>query len=144
MRKMRSAAIIALTLAAALFLIVSLTVLPERLAFSGGDSYCFYLGDTSKNCRVVTADRDSAALTRLTLSGVCGESATFSSLDLDEFLQSVDGEILFTEEMSDSVNYYCKARLPYSVTLYGEDINLHVCVKESGVTVASPIIFGGY
>lgn len=144
MRKMRTAAVIAVTLAAAMLIILSLTVLPERLAFSGGESYCFYLGDTSKNCRVVDTDRDCAALTRLTLSGVCGESATYSSLDVNAFLESVGGEILFKEEMSDSVNYYCSARLPYSVTLYGETVNLHVCVKDSGVTVASPIIFGGY
>lgn len=144
MRKMRTATIIACTLAAALLLLLSLTVLPRRLAFSGSDSYCFYLGDTSKSCRVVDAHSDTAALKRLTLSGVCGESATYSSLDVNAFLKSVGGEILFTEEMSDSVNYYCSARLPYSVTLYGETVNLHVCVKESGVTVASPIIFGGY
>lgn len=144
MRKMRTATVIALTLAAALILLLSLTVLPKRLAFSGGDSYCFYLGDTSKNCRVVDADRETAALKRLTLSGVCGESATFSTLDVQSFIESVGGEILFTEEMSDSVNYYCSARLPYSVTLYGQTVNLHVCVKDGGVTVASPIIFGGY
>ena len=144
MRRTRTATVIALTFAAALILLLSLTVLPQRLACSGGDRYCFYLGDTSKNCRVVDADRDTAALKRLTLSGVCGESATFSTLDVQAFIESVDGEILFTEEMSDSVNYYCSARLPYSVTLYGETVNLHVCVKKDSVTVASPIIFGGY
>lgn len=144
MRKMRNAAIIAATLAAAIPVLLALAVLPKRLAFDGGDSYRFYLGDSSKNCRIVDAPRGRAALTRLTLSGVCGESATFRSIDMDGFLESVDGEIVFKEELSDSVNYYCRARLPYSVTLYGEEINLHVCVKESGVTVASPIIFGGY
>ena len=144
MRKMRTATVIVCTLAAAFILLLSLTILPKRLAFSGGESYCFYLGDTSKNCRVVDADSQSAPLKRLTLSGVCGESATYSSLDLQAFLESVGGKILFTEEMSDSVNYYCSARLPYSVTLYGETVNLHVCVKDGGVTVASPIIFGGY
>lgn len=128
----------------AVIIIACLAALPDRLAFKGGESYSFYVGDTSKNCRVVTANREVAAITRLTLTDVCGESATFNSLDLDGFLKSVNGEILFTEELSDSVNYYCKADLPYSVNLYGEEINLHVCVKESGVTVASPIIFGGY
>ena len=53
-------------------------------------------------------------------------------------------EIIFTEELSDSVNYYCKANLPYKVKLYGEEINLHISVRENGVKVASPIIFGGY
>ena len=48
------------------------------------------------------------------------------------------------EKLSGSVNYYCTADLPYSVELYGTEINLHICIKQSGVTVASPIIFGGY
>ncbi|MDE6373872.1 MAG: hypothetical protein K2L72_05165, partial [Clostridia bacterium] len=125
-------------------IVACLAALPDRLAFKGGASYTFYLGDTSKNCRIVTANREVAALTRLTLSDVCGESVTFDALDVDGFLKSVEGEILFSEELSDSVNYYCKADLPYSVILYGEEINLHICVKDGGVTVASPIIFGGY
>ena len=63
---------------------------------------------------------------------------------MDGFLRKVGGEIVFVEELSDSVNYYCRADLPYSVNLYGEEINLHICVKQSGVKIASPIIFGGY
>lgn len=119
-------------------------LLPNRLVFKGGESYRFYLGDTSLSCREVFCDRASAPLLRLTLKDINGESATYSSLDLDGFLKSVGGEILFTETLEDSVNYYCKANLPYSVELYGKEINLHICVKADGVTVASPIIFGGY
>lgn len=128
--------------AAAVF--AALAVLPRRLLFQGSDYYCFYTGDTSRNCREIRADSDEAAIMRVTLKNVCGESATYSSLDLDEFLQSVDGEVIFTETLSDSVNYYCRANLPYSVEINGREINLHVCVKTSGTTVASPIIFGGY
>lgn len=131
-------------LIAAVILFTALTVLPRRLLFEGSDYYCFYTGDTSKDCKEIRTGSDAAALTRITLKNVCGESATYSSLDLNSFLASVDGEILFTETLSDSVNYYCKASLPYSVELNGQEINLHVCVKESGVTVGSPIIFGGY
>lgn len=124
-------------------LCLALAVLPKRLAFNGADGYTFYVGDTSKDCRVVTAE-NNPEFTRLTLSGVCGEAATYKEFDLDAFLLSVGGEIKFTEELSDSVNYYCSANLPYEINLYGEEINLHVCVKADGVTVASPIIFGGY
>ena len=81
---------------------------------------------------------------RLALKDVCGECAYYSQFDLEEFLSSVGGEVVFCEQLEDSVNYYCKADLPYSVKLYGEEINLHVCVKSEGVKVASPIIFGGY
>lgn len=131
------------TLAAATFIIVCVAVLPERLAFDCGEKYTFYVGDTSKNCRVVTV-KDSPALKKLTLKDVCGEATTFKSLDISEFLKQVNGKIIFTEELTDSANYYCTADLPYSVNLYGTEINLHICVREEGVTVASPIIFGGY
>ena len=125
-------------------LVLVLALLPKRLAFKGGESYTFFVGDTSRNCKVVSCAGAEADYTRLTLRGVCGESATYSSLDLDTFLKSVNGKIVFREELEDSVNYYCTATLPYSVTLYGKEINLHVCVKEAGVTVGTPIIFGGY
>lgn len=117
--------------------------LPRRTAFECGESYTFYVGSTSSDCRVITVE-DNADLLMLTLRDVCGEATTFGSLDVDAFLKSVDGRILFSEQLSDSVNYYCSADLPYSVELYGREINLHICVKPDGVTVASPIIFGGY
>lgn len=125
-------------------LIALIAVLPQRLAFRGAEQYTFFTGNTSSDCKIITATRNDAPFIRLTLSRVCGESATYKNLDLDKFLQSVDGQILFTESLSDSTNYYCSADLPYSVSLYGQTVNLHICVKESGVTVASPIIFGGY
>ena len=144
MRKLRYAGALFLISAAALAIAVAMTALPERLAFKGGEGYSFYVGNTSKNCRVVSCRPAEAELTRLTLREVCGESATFSSLDIDTFLEGVGGEILFKEEMDDSVNYYCAADLPYFVELYGKTVNLHICVREEGVTVGSPIIFGGY
>lgn len=117
--------------------------LPKRTAFECGDSYTFYVGRTSSDCRVITVGA-GASLALLALKDVCGEATTFSSLDIPAFLQSVGGKVLFEEELSDSVNYYCSADLPYSVELYGMTVNLHICVRENGVTVASPIIFGGY
>ncbi len=113
------------------------------VCFAEGESYTFFCGNTSADCRIVTVD-GAAALTKLTLKDVCGESTRYSGLDIEEFLNSVNGKIIFTEELSDSVNYYCTADLPYSITLYGQEINLHICVKKDGVQVASPIIFGGY
>ena len=119
------------------------TLFQADLCFEGAESYTFFCGDTSKNCREVRTS-GNAMLKKLTLSDICGESAEYSSLDIDKFLASVNGEIIFVETLSDSVNYYCKADLPYSVNLYGEQINLHICVRENGIKVASPIIFGGY
>ena len=131
-----------LTIAVGLFLAI-FTICQAKLCFNEADSYTFFCGDSSKNCTEVRVSRN-AALKKLTLSNICGESAEYSNLDIDSFLSSVNGEIVFVETLSDSVNYYCKADLPYSVTLYGEEINLHICVKDKGVKVGSPIIFGGY
>ncbi|MGN0813882.1 MAG: hypothetical protein ACI4MH_01465 [Candidatus Coproplasma sp.] len=132
-----------LTLIAAAILFTTVVSLPKKLAFDCGDSYTFFVGDTSKNCQVITVTQ-AAELKKLTLRGICGEATTYSTLNVDEFLKSVNGEILFTESLSDSENYYCHADLPYSINLYNQTVNLHICVKQSGVTVASPIIFGGY
>ena len=131
------------TIAAAAVVLIGVAVLPERLAFDCGEKYTFYVGDTSKNCRIVSVN-ESPALKKLTLKDVCGEATFFKTLDVSEFLDRVDGEIIFTEDLSDSRNYYCTAALPYSINLYGKEINLHICVRDEGVTVATPIIFGGY
>lgn len=139
---MRFLKLLSVTLAAGA-LLAALAFLPSRLCFADGENYTFYCGDSSKNCREVTVEGNANAK-RLQLSGVCGECAFYREFDLDEYLKSVNGEIIFVERLSDSVNYYCKADLPYSVTLYDEQINLHVCVREDGVKAASPIIFGGY
>ena len=132
----------ALTIAAGILLAV-ITICQAKLCFKGAESYTFFCGDTSKNCREVRADSNTR-LKKLTLPEICGECAEYSELDVESFLKSVNGEIVFVETLSDSVNYYCKADLPYSVNLYGEEINLHICVKNEGVKVGSPIIFGGY
>lgn len=144
MRIFKRITVLTTTLALAAVFCIAIVILPNRLLFCGGESYRFYLGDTSLNCKEVFADGASAPLLRLTLKDINGESATYKSLNISDFLKSVGGEILFIEEVENSKNYYCKADLPYSVTLYGKEINLHICVREGSVTVASPIIFGGY
>ncbi len=144
MGRIKTAVILLFTLALAAFTVISIAVLPNKLLFSDGQSYRFYVGDTSLNCKEVFADGSYAPFARLLLTDVNGESAVYKELDIEKLLISVEGEVVFYEEIEDSKNYYCKANLPYSINLYGEEINLHVCVKPSGVTVASPIIFGGY
>lgn len=124
-------------------IVCALAFLPSRLCFENGVSYTFYCGTSSADCREITVSQN-AALARLGLKDVCGEAAVYVDFDLGSFLDSVGGEIIFTEELSDSVNYYCSAELPYSVNLYGYTINLHICMREDSAKVASPIIFGGY
>lgn len=132
-----------LTLLLASLTVAAFAVLPPRVCFAGGKNYTFYCGDSSADCREVRCSFN-AEVERLFLDDVCGESAEFENFDLESFLKSVNGKVAFTEELSDSVNYYCTADLPYSVELYGHKINLHVSVKDGKAKAASPIIFGGY
>ncbi len=131
-----------LTLAAALIL-CAVTVFPQKPCFESGESYTFFVGSSSKDCKVVTVT-ENVALEKLLLKDVCGECTEYKDFDLDDILKKYDGEILFSEELSDSVNYYCRANLPYSVNLYGKEINLHISVRGDSAKIASPIIFGGY
>lgn len=130
-------------LVASLFVCLSLVFLPEKLVFDGGYSYTFYVGDGSKNCKVVTVT-ENAALTKMSLKGVCGEAATYRRLDVRKFIADLGGTVEFTEELEDSFSYFCSAPLPYSQTLNGTEINLQVCVREDRVIAASPVIYGGY
>lgn len=139
---MRAAKLTVMLIAAAA-LCASAVCLSRRTAFECGDGYTFYTGSASSSCRVVTAG-SNPRLTLLTLSDVRGETTSYPSLDIEKFLERTGGEILFEERLSDSVNYYCSADLPYSVQLYGKTVNLHICVRDDGVTVGSPVIFGGY
>jgi hypothetical protein len=109
--------------------------------FSGGYNYTYYTGKGSMNCKVVEC---STPFSRLKLADVCGESCEYDNSSVEDILRKYVGEVVFTETLSDSVNYYCKADLPYSIKLYGEEINLHISVKGEKIKVASPIIFGGY
>ena len=126
----------------AAIILTSLIVLPSRVCFKGGENYTFYCG-TSADCREVKPVFNADA-ERLFLADISGESVEYTTFDLESFLKEVGGRVVFTEELSDSVNYYCTADLPYSVNLNGREINLHICVRQDRVKVASPIIFGGY
>ena len=138
---MRFFKVCAVSLGAAVF-IAAIALLSSGQCFENGREYSLFAGDTSKNCKEILSSNPT--LDKLLIKDVCGECAVFDSLDVDGLLEQVSGKIVFEERLSDSVNYYCKADLPYSVQLYGEEINLHICVRKDSVKVASPIIFGGY
>lgn len=127
----------------AAIIICAVTVYPEKPCFEGGTGYTFYCGTSSSDCTEITVT-ENAALKKLCLKNICGESTTYENCSVSEILGKFNGKVVFTEELSDSVNYYCTADLPYSVDLYGTKINLHVSVKGNTAKVASPIIFGGY
>lgn len=130
------------TLSAAL-IVFSIAALPRKICFEGGENYIFYCGTSSSDCKAVRAGKN-AKFTRIFLTNVCGESTEFKELDIDGFLSHVGGQIIFSESAAGITNYYCSARLPYSVTMDGAEVNLHIAVCENSVKVGSPIIFGGY
>ena len=134
---------LSLATVAAVLIIFAIAALPKRICFGGGENYVFYCGTSSSDCKTVRADKN-AKLTRIFLNNVCGEGAEFEELDINEFLLSVDGKVIFSESVAGITNYYCSANLPYSVTVDGAEINLHIAVCENTVKVGSPIIFGGY
>lgn len=144
MLKIKFAAKIFLTLALATLTLFGVTTLLHAPIFGKGENYRFYVGNTSKNCKEIITTHAQAFITKPFLSQLNGESVTVRKVDLQELLNNVDGKILFCEQLEDSINYYCQAKLPYSITLYGKQINMHVCIKNDEVIIASPIIFGGY
>lgn len=139
---MRAFKMLILTLSA-LLIIAAAGALPVKPCFEGGSGYTFYCGTSSADCKCVTATVSPAA-EKLRLKNICGESADFENFGLESFLKKYGAEVVFTEETDGATNYYCTADLPYSVNLYGKEINLHVCVRGGSARVASPIIFGGY
>ncbi|MCH5148008.1 MAG: hypothetical protein J1G05_01425 [Clostridiales bacterium] len=134
---------LSVTALSAALIIFAIAAIPKRICFNGGYNYVFYCGTSSADCKVVRAD-GNAKLTRLFLNDVCGEGAEFKELNIENFLLSLGGEIVFSESAAGITNYYCKANLPYSVEIDGEKINLHIAVCEGSVKVGTPIIFGGY
>lgn len=127
----------------AVFVLAAVAFMPQNLCFESGDTYTFYCGTSSADCKVVTV-QNFASAKKLSLKNVCGESTDYRNFDLESFLKSVDGKVVFEEKFSDGVNYYCTAKLPYSVEINNQKINLHVSVRGDTARVASPIIFGGY
>lgn len=134
---------LSLATVAAILIIFAIAALPNKICFDGGENYVFYCGTSSADCKTVRAN-SNAKITRIFLNNVCGEGAEFKELDIDAFLASVGGKIVFSESAAGITNYYCSANLPYSTVLEGAVINLHIAVRENSVKVGSPIIFGGY
>ena len=134
---------LSLATVSAVLIIFAIAALPKRICFDGGENYVFYCGTSSADCKTVRADKNAKIL-RVFLTDVCGEGAEFKELDIDGFLSSVGGKIIFSESAAGITNYYCSADLPYSVIIDGAEINLHIAVCENSVKVGSPIIFGGY
>ncbi len=129
--------------ACAAIILCALALLPPRVCFADGNNHAFVLGSSSADC-VEYKPRANCEMERLFLKDVCGESAEYADTDIEGYLQKFGGRVLFCETAGDSINYYCSAKLPYSVQIKGQTVNLQICVRENGVKLGTPIIFGGY
>ncbi len=129
--------------ACAAIILFALALFPARVCLANGKNHAFIIGSSSADC-IEYFPRTNCELEMLFIKNICGESAEFEEFDREEYLESVGGKILFCETAGDSVNYYCSARLPYSVRLKGQTVNLQICVRDGGVKLGTPIIFGGY
>ena len=132
-----------------------LKVLIILCAFCVFASYCFYPCFTGGNA-VYYSERSSLADTEcadeyLLSHGVSfyhikAESAYFAQKrDVLEILKEYRARVVFTERVGGVMNYYCRSYLlPLGERLKGKVVNLHVAVSDSGYTVGTPIIYGGY
>lgn len=111
-------------------------------AFEKGESYTFYLGESS-SARAVPSR--SPVLDKLTLGGVGGESAVYDG-DRYEALKSRYGAVLlFSEEAGGVRNYYLYSPfLGEPLFLNGYGVNLHIAVRGGKTAAGTPVIFGGY
>ena len=81
---------------------------------------------------------------------VRGESVELTGTNVDErFVQELvfryGGEILFLEEASGCISYYCfTPKFSGGVCVNGQRVNLHVAIGNGRGVVGSPIIFGGF
>ncbi len=92
------------------------------------------------------------SITACELAFVEGESVEYflrKDADGDELagkiLETLGGELLFTETVCGVRSYYAYAPTLYQpIGVKGGKVNLHIAVKADGIAVGSPLIFGGY
>jgi hypothetical protein len=135
--------LLAATVAAATVVLFA-AIASQNVLFADAQSYIFYCGNTSRTCKEVKVTTNPTVY-KCFLQNINGEAAVYGTdFDYTAYLAAHNATILFEEQLSDSLNLYCSADLPYAITLYDKEVNLHICVKEDSIILASPIIFGGY
>ena len=140
----------ALAMAAAIVVCAAVLLLPQLMlkqpVFSGADSYTFYVGSQSSNAEMVQANAANAALIKLGLGEVAGESAHYADAqDAFDIAASLGARLCGIERAGDVTNYYYRtARLRGGVDVGGACVNLHIAVRGAGACIGTPLVFGGY
>ena len=117
----------------------------SKLSFLPGER-AYYLDSASSSSLIKTE------LAVWDVFRVQGESVCFTlTAEKENFahsiVESLGGEILFTEEVCGAISYY--AYIPKwgkGISINGKKINLHIAVSTDGKAckVGTPIIFGGF
>ena len=117
----------------------------SRLSFLHGER-AYYLDSASSQSLI------KSKLTVWDIFRVQGESVCFTIEEMEEedgfarsLVENLGGKILFIEEIDDTISFY--AYIPKwgrGITLYGQQVNLHIAVSAQICKVGTPIIFDGF
>lgn len=116
---------------------------------NGKGEYTLYLNSQSSSAKIYSVD-ESAKINAALIKNICGESVFFQNKVegksfVDEVLTTLDAVKVCSETIDGIVcDYYYSSNI-YSYVLIGRKrVNLHVVYCEQGITVATPLAFGGY
>ena len=99
----------------------------------------YYLYSPSSQSKIVTE------ISVLDLLFLKGERVEVAERELGALLEKYGASVVFCEEFVDGVSYYCYSpTLKTPILIGGKFVNLQIVVKESGVVLGSPVVFGGY
>lgn len=130
-------------LTCAVILVLFISYSNEKPLFSNySNTFEVYTQNASSNAVIVNATKNSYPL----ISSKVGESCKISGkFDLTKFLSEMGASTVFTEQTEQGVSYYAySSRIRYGALIKGREINLHVFIGNSGITVGSPLIFGSF
>ena len=110
---------------------------------SYADEFEIYLESASSCAQIVqVSEKDYKAFKGIKGEGCKIESKNFS---VENFFSEFNAKIIFEEQTDFGISYYgFSPAIKYRKEIHNEIINLHVFVGKSGITIGTPIIFGGF
>lgn len=132
-----------------IFTIASLTIMhymEKDLLFKDAMHYTFYSQSVSSQAKIISTTAKDAKKVKYSIANLTGESAEYKNAE-DAFQQidRYNANFRFMEECGDIQNYYFYSPNLYAaVHVNGIAVNLHIAIKIDGVTIGSPLIFGGF
>lgn len=142
----------ALRLAANCICVWGLLLLPTiagtKTVFPAGKNYVFYRGSASSEAKIFSCPPAFAPVYKYMFSSsLTGESTTYAAGEYPaaEIVKNYEAEVLFTETVCGTVNYYCYTEKLGDTVKIGEyAVNLHIAENAAQTAAGTPIIFGGF